>query len=306
MGQLCNYVVTSACAFDDVSRRVEEEAYSLCSDGRTDEAVHHLAQIVEALEAQENKNEETLRDLGDVYELLGELLQTADRHGEAIEWLQRAIVSRERDTRPYQSLARSYASLGEVDKAVRSLEQELLLSPGNYFSYLMLAELYEQRGNDRDAEQCLERLLERDPENVLALHALIRHHESRHPGLDVAFLCRRLVSVERPLVRKELVVWTFHMCREGRLEQCEAVLRNRAEEKDVDPIVFVLAAHVCGCQEKSQAKRTYLDRFIEATHGREDGMRAKVREFVSVFGSKAATALGKKVRELSQSPPTAR
>jgi len=47
---------------------------------------------------------------------------------------------------PTHNLATAFIELGDNASAIRSLEQEISLEPGNYFSALRLADLYETAG----------------------------------------------------------------------------------------------------------------------------------------------------------------
>lgn len=301
--QLCNFVVTCSRAYEDVAEHIEEKAYELCSKGKSDKAIEHLAKLVSFYETMEAKNEETLRDLSMIYVLLGELLQMEDRHAESIEWFQKALVSDERQTLPYQSLARSYAAMGEIDRAIRSLEQEIRLSPGNYFSYLLLAQLYEKRGQDHEMEECLERLLVRDPENVQGLHLLIAHHQRRHPGLDIELLRRRLIAVSRKLDQKDLAIWVYHMCAEGKVAMCDRMLEARTDDDvPLDPALYLLLAHVKMLQGDTKSAQVSLECLVEGFRNRAQALERKLSDFVAVFGETCLEPIRQRLEKIQLEP----
>jgi tetratricopeptide (TPR) repeat protein len=91
--------------------------------------------------------------------------QYINNYKESIEWFKKASVVFDRYALPYHNLATSFIALGDVTNAIKSLEQEVALEPGNYFSHLRLADLYEQQGETEKEVECLKNLLVRNPEN---------------------------------------------------------------------------------------------------------------------------------------------
>ena len=57
----------------------------------------------------------------------------------------KAVVVDDRYDVPYHSLAISCLNMGQTERAIRSLEQEIAVAPGNYYSYLLLADIFEKR-----------------------------------------------------------------------------------------------------------------------------------------------------------------
>ena len=81
-----------------------------------------------------DKNDENSRDLADVYILIGEICQYVNKFRESVEWFKKAAVVADRYAVPFHNLPAAYMELGDRESAVRSLEQEIFLEPGNYFS----------------------------------------------------------------------------------------------------------------------------------------------------------------------------
>lgn len=295
LAQLCQLVTGYKAPFEDTAEFIEDRAYELCEKKQLDKAIKHLEELASFFERMPDKNEENCRDLSDVYILAGEIHQCHDQFAQSIEWFRKAVVVNDRYSLPFHSLAVSYIKLGDTVNAVRSLEQEIQLAPGNYFSYLMLADLYEARGLVPKVAGVLNRLLERDPDNVIALHRIITEYEHDNPELDVELLRRRLICVDRVLNKRELVIWTFHMCREGKFNEALALLSSREAESPDVSLIHLLKAHIYGETRQFTKKRMELSRFKVKNNGNEVFMQGKLKEFGDVFGEPAVVKLHKRL-----------
>ena len=140
-------------------------------------------------ELMENKNEENCRDLADVYLLIGQIYQYNNSPQESVSWLSKAVVVDDRYDVPYHSLAISCLNMGQTERAIRSLEQEIAVAPGNYYSYLLLADIFEKEGRPVDVEDTLKKLLARDPENIRRCTGLSGFTRAKIPVLT--FDCSR-------------------------------------------------------------------------------------------------------------------
>jgi len=82
-------------------------------------------------------------DFGNPYNDIGAYLIELGRSDEAIPWLERAKLAKRYEPRhfPYVNLARIYSSRSEVTRAIRELEQALVIEPGDPTSLRMLAKL---------------------------------------------------------------------------------------------------------------------------------------------------------------------
>ena len=80
---------------------------------------------------------------GNPYNDIGAYLIELGRSDEAIPWLERAKLAKRYEPRhfPYVNLARIYSSRSEVTRAIRELEQALVIEPGDPTSLRMLAKL---------------------------------------------------------------------------------------------------------------------------------------------------------------------
>lgn len=291
--ELCKLVMDLAIPFEDIAEFIENRTYALCVDGKCKDAVGELSSVASFFETMQNKNEENCRDLADIYILIGEVNQYVGCFKDSIEWFKKAAVVFDRYAVPYHNLATSYIELGDLKNAIKSLEQELSLEPGNYFSCLKLADLYEQQGDYKKEEEGLENLLVRNPENIQALHKLITHYEDRLPHIGVELLRRRLLAINKKLSELEIVIWAYHLCRQGMLAEALDFLDKRMDENPAMPMLYLLKAHVLGQLHQFSKKRAELVEFKRMCHGKQEYIRNRLDEFEHVFGKKAVTRLGR-------------
>ena len=177
---------------------------------------------------KQGKSEDERRDLADICILIGEVNQYIGAFRESIKWFWRAAAAYGGYAIPFHNLATSFMELGDLENAIASLEREIALEPGNYFSRLRLADLYERQGAYRKVEECLESLLSRNPDNIQALHKLITHYESQKPAVNVRLLRRRLLSVTRKFSEMEMVIVVYHLCREEDFDRALRFHRHQA------------------------------------------------------------------------------
>lgn len=288
---LCDLVVTLERPYEDVAEQIEDKAYELCESGKIAIALHELSRVVTFFEQLEAKNEEHCRDLADVYLLIGQIYQFASQFAESISWFSKAAIVDDRYPAPFHSLATSYNQMHEYNNAVKSLEQEIYLAPGNYYSYLLLVDIYEQEGRLDDVEKCLKRLLERDPENIQGLHRLIRYYEQSSQSIDTTLLMRRLMMVSKAFNRIEAVIRAYYLCKEEKFQEVLEFLDSWQREAHEVTIMYLVKAHVFSHQRLYAKRRQVLRQFKEHNHGREVVMRSKLHEFALVFGMDAASHL---------------
>jgi tetratricopeptide (TPR) repeat protein len=293
LSQLCTALVRMEVAFEDVAEFVENRTYALCVKGKCDSAISKLEALTEFFETMPDKNEENCRDLADIYILIGEVNQYINNFKESIEWFRKAAVVFDRYAVPYHNLATSFIALGDLEGAVKSLEQEIALEPGNYFSRLRLADLFEQLGESEKEEECLKQLLSRHPENIQALHKLIVHYEKQRPAVDIELLRKRLIAIKRNFNEIEMVIKTYHLCQDELFGKALDFLDQRKEENPAMTVLHLLRAFVFGEMHQFARKRKELTEFKQQCHGKMEYMKNKLDEFEHIFGKHAVVRLGK-------------
>ncbi len=291
LAELCNFVVTMKYAYEDVSEYIEERAYEMVQSDELQKAVDQIRHIALAFEAMEYKNDENCRDLADVYILLGELYQCAGKYNESLSWFEKAILVDDRYDVPYHRMAGSYRALNQPAKAIRCIKQEIRIQPGNYFSYLLLADLYREIGDYEGFESILEELLERDQGNVSALHRLITHYEETNPKVDVEFLRRRLITTDTPLEKQDLLIWVYHMSRKERYGEALRELETQVNEGWNDGIQHLMSAHLLFESDDADRARAALADFVALCGERKDTVRRKLEQFEHVFGTESAARI---------------
>ncbi|MBD3346414.1 MAG: tetratricopeptide repeat protein [Chitinivibrionales bacterium] len=287
---LCDSVINFTQPFEDVKELIEEKAYEESEGSNATQPINQLERLVAFYESIENKNEEICSDLAQIYSLIGELLQYSGRYSESICWFQKAVVVDDRNSEFYAGLALSYEKLGDTDRAVRSLEQEIRLEPGDYSPYLHLADIYDRLEDYEKSSHCLEKLLERDPDNIQALHKLICYHQAHLPNANVEFLRRRLLSCHKDLAKTDLIIWTFHICYERKYDHAIRILSSKEFEQPANSMINLLRAYIYHEQEKKQEKEAELQKFASKNRHKQKAMQIKYNQFETVFGE---LALGK-------------
>ncbi len=295
LAQLVNLVVTCCVSYEDLAEHIENRAYDLCTHDKSSETIKQLNHLITFFEGLENKNEENCRDLADIYLLIGEIYQYSGDFDESILWFEKAILVNDRNDVPYHRLASSYLQLNRIQKAIKCLQQEISVAPGNYYAYLSLADLCVGQKNFSLLEKTLEQLLERDPENIRALHRLILHYRHQDPETDVEFLRKRLLGAGRTLSKMDLVIWTFHMCLVGKYQEALDHLSARQNQSPQMTIIHLLKAHIYGKLSQYGKKQQELRDFVDQNHAKEEIINSKLNEFESVFGSRAAHPLRRKL-----------
>jgi len=300
LSQLCNHVISYAYPLEDIFDFIEDRAFAEAEEGEFGKVIHQLERMVTFYEYMENKNEENCRDLVDIYVLMGEVYQYFDRYQESIEWLQKGVVVNDRYFAPYHSLARAYLHLNDYEHAIRSLEQEIALAPGNYYAYILLADLYEATEEFDAVEETLNRLLERDHDNIEALHKLIVHYQNLQPEVDIELLRRRLINIRKSLNEHETIIWTYHMYCENRLEDACRYLDSIEEQKEsIQPVICLLKAFLLGKLQQFNKKRDELLKFIALTENKNGTyLQSKLEEFEAVFGILSTESLQKRLSKL--------
>jgi tetratricopeptide (TPR) repeat protein len=293
LSELCSLIGSYEVPFEDVADFVENKTYAYCTNGHYELAVLELTKLARFFEEMPGKNDENCRDLADIYILIGEICQYVNKFEESIEWFKKAAVVADRYAVPYHNLATAYIELGDAASAIRSLEQEILLEPGNYFSALRLADLYEQQGYNEKAELCLERILERNPENIKALHRLITHYQEKHPEAGVELLRRRLLGITKEFNEIEIVIRTFHLCEESRFADALEFIAVEFKKSPAMTMLHLLKAHVLGETHQFAMKRRELIEFKKNCFGKMKFIENKLEEFEHIFGEKAVGRLEK-------------
>lgn len=291
LAELCKLVTSCTCPYEDLAEQIEDRAYEESEQGRLGYALRNLKRIAAFFEKLKFKNEEITRDLADVYLLIGQIYQYFDNLEESINWFTKAIAADDQYSVPYHSCAISHLKLGRHSDAIRCLEQEILLSPGNYYSYLTLADLYKELNMEKMLENTLKRLLERDPGNIQGLHRLIVFYEQSDPGADVQFLRRRLLEAKSQFNRVEMLIRAYHLCKEKRYHDVLDFIEQWHHNVPQISTICLIKAHVFGELRQYTRKRLVLAEFKEKCQGKEEIMQLELQEFGLIFGKNAQKRL---------------
>ncbi|MDR3012342.1 MAG: hypothetical protein LBU70_03940 [Chitinispirillales bacterium] len=295
LAELCDAVLSCRAAYDDVAEQVEDIVYFEYGHGGMDDAIHQLERLTRFFEGMQNKNEEVCRDLAQIYLLIGQIYQYAGNFENSIDWIKKSIVVDDMYPVAYHSLAISFQSLGDESLSIKSLEQEITVEPGNYYTYLLLADLYEKSGRFDMFDGVIRRLLERDPGNIQGMHKMIRFCERDPDGrADVELLRRRLLKRADGLNRIDAVIRAYHLAQAGRYGEAIEFLDDWIKKSPNVSITHLAGAHIYGLMRQYSKMRDEVARYKNKNHGHEDAMEIKINEFATVFGEAAA----EKIRRL--------
>lgn len=286
LAALCKKVVSCKCSYDDIAEDIEDRAYEKCEQGKFNYALKHLRIVAAFFEDLKNKNEEIARDLADVYLLIGQMHQYCNQLEKSIEWFVMAITVDDQYSVPYHSCAISYMKLNRCQDAVRCLEQEINIAPGNYYSYLMLSDIYSNLNMGKMVETVLRELLQRDPTNIQGLHRLIKYYQDSDSSIDVALLRKRLLSAKSQINRVEAIIRTYHLCCERRYFDAITFIEKWHQNASEVTIAHLIKAYIYGELHQYRKKRIELARFKELNNDSEELIIPKLEEFGHIFGKK--------------------
>jgi|WetSurMetagenome_2_1015567.scaffolds.fasta_scaffold92816_3 tetratricopeptide (TPR) repeat protein len=295
---LVNCVITGKQAYSDCAEYIELRSYEEWKRGKFEKAIDELRKIAAFFEKLENKNEENAFDLAEVYLLIGQLYQYAEWYPESIEWLSKSVLANDGNSLPYNCMAVSYLKTGNIHNAIRCFEQELAIDEGNYSTYLKLSELYGREGKLEKSEECLKKLLDRDPENIQGLHQLIRHYEKYNPAIDVGLLRKRLLGIAAKHTWTTAAIRAYHLDAEKRFAEALDFLWAWQIENNgrSSPVIHLVKTVLYDELNRDGELKTELVAFIDECHLRQQVMHEYIEEFVLLFGEPHATRLKKKLQ----------
>jgi tetratricopeptide (TPR) repeat protein len=294
---ICTSIINCKIPYEDVAEIIEDKSYEQCEKGNISGAINQLKRIALFYETLENKNDENSRDLADIYLLVGQMLQFASKYDESISWFSRSIVVDDQYSVPYHNLAISYEKSGMVDSAIRCLTQEILLSPGNYYSYLLLADLYLCKKSYDEFVKCLQQLLERDQDNIQALFRLVKYYEKKDATSDISLLYRRILGVNKSLNCTEWLIKIFVLCKSNKYALALKTIDEWQNSDSKTTITHLARAHLYGAQKQFILRKNEVSLFLTKNNEKIDKIVNKLDEFSSVFGRKYMLRISKTLHQ---------
>jgi tetratricopeptide (TPR) repeat protein len=295
---LVSLVITGKQAYSDLAEYIETRAYEEWKRGKFERAIDELQKIAVFIEMIENKNEENALDLAEVYLLIGQLYQYAEWYPESIEWLSKSVLANDGNSLPYNCMAVSYLKTGNFHNAIRCFEQEIAIDEGNYFTYLKLSELYAREGKLEKSEECLKKLLNRDPENIQGLHQLIRHYEKYNPAINVSLLRKRLLGNTAKHTWTTAAIRAYHLQAEKRtVEAIDFISTWQMENTGKSsPVIRLVKTVLFDELNRDRELKTEIVAFIDECRSRQQVMREFIEEFSALFGEPFSTRLKQRLR----------
>jgi len=294
---ICTSVISCNVCYEDVAEAIEDKSYEQCEKGNISGAIIQLKRIASFYETLENKSDENSRDLADVYLLIGQMLQFASKYNESISWFSRSIVVDDQYSVPYHNLAISYEKSGMVNSAIRCLTQEILLSPGNYYSYLILADLYLCKKSYDEFVTCLQQLLERDQDNIQALFRLIKYYEKKDATSDITLLYRRVLGINKVFNCTEWLIKIFSLCKLNKYSEALIAIDNWQNLDSKTTMIHLTRAHIYGVQKLFTLRNSEVSLFMNKNNDKLDKIVNKLDEFSLVFGRKYTRRISKSLHQ---------
>jgi len=303
MNQLVRLVKTMRVALVDVFEAIEEQAYMLCEAGEFEYVAETLANVAAFYESFEYKNEEIVRDLVDLYILIGEIFQFHQEYQVSLIWFHKASVIDDRNPASYHAMAISHEHMRNVPAMIKCLQYEVCIAPGNYHSYLLLSQKQLLVGDLDGAENTLKLLLERNPDNIDALHQLICVYELQPETVDCRFLRKRIIGRQSPQTLHEKLILSYHLCCMQQFERALHMMQLHSMQYPEHCIVSLVIAHIYGEAGYSGKKRETLALFRKHTIHRPVMAKSAIEEFEQIFGTAARENLLKRLHLSNPSHP---
>lgn len=286
--RLCDSILNCTMDFSSISVCIENKAYEEWEAGRATIAIEQLKRVIGFLDRPANKNDQAKKDLADVYFLLGQLCQYSGLYADSIDWLSKSVFVDDGISLSYHSIAESYIKTGDIHQAARSFERELSLDEGNYFTYLELAGIYDRDNKPEKAEECLRKLLARDPNNMQGIHQIILHYEKNNPSINVKLLIKRLLNINKKFSWMEAMIRSCYLLKMNKTADAIAFLSTWEHENQLSPVLLCAKAFLYVRSKNIRQQRAEIDRFKELCKHRQDVIAGYIDEFRNVFGDAAA------------------
>jgi tetratricopeptide (TPR) repeat protein len=95
--------MTFSYPYEDLAELIEDKGFEECNNGNSDKVLNELTKLSRFFEEMEDKNEENVRDMADIYLLAGEFCQCIEKFEESIPWFKKAIIVDDAYDVPYHS-----------------------------------------------------------------------------------------------------------------------------------------------------------------------------------------------------------
>lgn len=285
---LCDSILKCTMDYSAISVHIENKAYEEWKAGHATLAIEQLKRVIGFLDRPANKNDQAKKDLADVYFLIGQLCQYSGLYADSIDWLSKSVFVDDGISLSYHSIAESYIKTGDIHQAARSFERELSLDEGNYFTYLELAGIYDRDNEPDKAEECLRKLLVRDPDNMQGIHQLIMHYEKNNPSINVKLLIKRLLTINKKFSWMEAAIRSCYLYKMNKNGDAVDFLSSWELENQMSPVLLCAKAYIYVRLKNVRQRRREITRFKELCKDRQDVIAGYINEFRNVFGDVAA------------------
>ncbi len=278
--RLVSLIITGNYTYQGVRDIIEEKVYLPETNQDPGTITSQMSRLADELDSKSELDHQVRYD---VFLITGESYQIAGDYQGSVKWLEKAVQEADNPEGARHSLGVSYMKLREFREAAESFEKEIGIAPGNYYTYFLAADMWMEAGLQDRAADITGRLLERDPNNIRALHWLVKYYEDK--STDTSMLKKRILDINREFISRDYIIWVYYMKDAGRVDEALEFLRVRFEENPEISIIKLLMIYLFICKGNYSGMKNSLDDFKRLNHGREKSVRFKLEEFGSVFGS---------------------
>ncbi len=144
LAEMCSVLAEGNVECPDVRTALCDLAFATAAHFGAEETVRILSTAEASLSARGGKHANELDAIYGICLLAGEVLHDAGQWGESRRWLEKAVCANASGAEAFHDLAINAIAMGDSDSAIRALENEIAVAPGNYYAYTLLASLYEK------------------------------------------------------------------------------------------------------------------------------------------------------------------
>ena len=169
--------------------------------------------------------------------LKGSFLVEMGKIDDGMEYLERSIEKDPKLTTAYSLLGDIYYNKGNYEKASYYWEKELDISPESRFTYFMIADARKKMGDLVGAVKILEKLADRDKNDILARYELSELYRSLGND-EKAKKYEMEILNSKPFYSNDLEVWSKIQYKYGNYDKVREILEKKFDKDD--PMVKLL------------------------------------------------------------------
>ncbi|MDG5815121.1 tetratricopeptide repeat protein [Chitinispirillales bacterium ANBcel5] len=253
MDQLDGALVAYRAAIEidpDIKGFYQRYAEIVIAKGEEGEVITALTGVIESGDADFS-----------TYTTLGMIYQRRGNHEEAIDMYQDALQLDPTNTDALSALARSQAASGDVNGAIITYEQTVMMNSEAVEEYKELGELYQGQGREAEALRAFRRYLDRNPDDVELAKTVGEASFENEEFEDAAKYLEPVTKVSNDI---ELLIMYAEACfKSGRYSQAAQTIKEFRDRRLRVPtlrrMLMMLAQSYENDEDMENAAKAYLD-----------------------------------------------